>query len=67
MADVQRYVLVDPETLTILEGAFAWDGETPWPPGEDPNMILEADAYAAGYSWPPPPPPEPEPEVRVGE
>lgn len=51
MADVNRWVLVNREAHTIIDGAFLWDGETPWEPGESPDMILEADALAEGYTW----------------
>lgn len=54
MAEVQSYLVVDEDSKRILDGPFAWDGESSWqhPPG---LLLLEADALARGYVWPPMP------------
>ncbi|MCX3290044.1 hypothetical protein OR263_25590 [Streptomyces sp. NEAU-H22] len=53
---VDRWVVVseDPGNKTILGGAYVWDGETAWTPPVAGTLLTEADALAAGYSYPPP-------------
>ena len=55
MAEPQRYVLVDEDTQQIVGGPFLWDGVTAWEPPDPGTLMLEADAAAAGYTWPPNP------------
>lgn len=68
-----RYVAVDEQTMWIVGGPDLWDGLTEWrPPAGNGalatdmlaagTLMLEADATAAGYSYPPPPE---EPWVQV--
>lgn len=65
---VGRYVVVDQPSKTIIGGPWGWDGVQPWiPPAPDGNtqdatvlqaqgvLLLEADALAAGYVYPPAP------------
>lgn len=59
MAEVRRWLVVDPQPKWIVGGPYKWDGETPWTPYEievNPNAgyvtMLEADALAEGYVRP---------------
>ena len=52
-----RYVGVNAVDLTdkvIKLGPLLWDGVTPYNPGDQYLLILEATALADGYTWPPP-------------
>lgn len=53
---VERWVVVsdDLSNKTILGGAYLWDGESVWTPPVSGALLPEADALAAGYSYPPP-------------
>ena len=48
-----RYVVVDDETQTIVGGPYKWDGVRPWTPPEEGRLMLESEAIAAGYTYPP--------------
>jgi hypothetical protein len=50
----QRYVVVDEADKTIVGGPYKWDGVATWTPPEAGTLILEADALAAGYTYPAP-------------
>lgn len=51
----KRYVVVDEETKTIVGGPYLWDGITEWTPPDEGTLMLEADALADGYTYPPMP------------
>lgn len=72
MAD--RYVIVNEESKTILDGPFLWDGETEWEPPTAGERMLEAKAIEEGYTrvddgvgGEPQPEPGPAPEPVVPE
>lgn len=49
-----RYLVVNPETKTIIDGPFLWAGDPEWEyPGG--TWMLEAEALEGGFTWPPPP------------
>jgi hypothetical protein len=50
-----RYLVVNETTHLIVGGPYAWDGVTVWTPPDPGTLMLEADAFSAGYTWPPPP------------
>jgi hypothetical protein len=52
MSAVARWVVVDSDTRTIVGGPYLWDGTTEWTPPEQGRLILEADAFDAGYTYP---------------
>lgn len=52
---VGRYVVVDEGTKYILGGPYLWDGVAEWTPPEEGTLMIEADARAQGYDWPPDP------------
>ncbi|MFE0329086.1 hypothetical protein ACFW08_20335 [Streptomyces sp. NPDC058960] len=52
-----RYVAVsatDPDDMVIKLGPLEWDGQTEYNPGDGLRLLLEADALAQGYTYPPP-------------
>jgi hypothetical protein len=49
---MDRYVVADPGSMTIIGGPYLWDGVTAWTPPADGTLMLEADALAAGYAYP---------------
>jgi hypothetical protein len=55
-----RYVVVDTDTETIVGGPYLWDGLAEWTPPVAGTLLLESEALADGYTWPPPPDLEPE-------
>lgn len=52
-----RYVVVDTDNKTIIGGPYLWDGVSQWTPPEEGTLLLEADATAQGYDYPPMEPP----------
>jgi hypothetical protein len=50
----QRWVMVDPTTKRIVGGPYLWDGHTEWEPPEQGQLMLEAEALEAGYTFPEP-------------
>jgi len=63
---VESYVAVngtDPTDKVIKIGPLLWDGETEYNPGDQYRLLLEVDALAQGYVYPPPenPPEDPGP------
>ncbi|MGW5989534.1 hypothetical protein ACWFRT_13545 [Streptomyces anulatus] len=57
MAEPKVYVAVnadDPTDMVIKLGPLLWDGETAYDPGPQYRLVLEADALAQGYVYPPP-------------
>lgn len=72
MAEAGRWVVVNPETETIVGGPYLWDGEAEWAapeitgsPDAGYQLVLEADALERGYGYPPHPAPPIEPWVLV--
>lgn len=54
---IQRYVIVSEDTSNkvIIDGPCLWDGDlATWQPPVGTDALLEADALAQGYTWPPP-------------
>jgi hypothetical protein len=52
-----RYVAVNANDLNdkvIKMGPLGWDGVTPYNPGDQYLLMLEATALADGYVYPPP-------------
>ena len=47
MAEVQRWVVVDPEDDSIVGGPYLWDGSASWSPPEVGRLVLEAEWLAA--------------------
>ncbi|WP_097964939.1 hypothetical protein [Streptomyces sp. or20] len=57
MAETKVYVAVnadDPTDMVIKLGPLLWDGETEYNPGPQYRLVLEVDALAQGYVYPPP-------------
>ena len=65
MPDVQRYLVVDEASRTIVGGPYLWDGEAQWTPPDEGTLMLESEAMAAGYGWPAPPPPPEDPPAEI--
>lgn len=53
----QRWVVVDPNhsNKIILGGPWKWDGVAAWTPPVAGELMLESDALANGWEYPPPP------------
>ncbi len=52
MPTAMRYVVVNESTMKIVGGPYKWDGVAQWTPPEEGTLMLEADALAAGYTYP---------------
>lgn len=52
MAGIDRWVVVDSETPTIVGGPYLWDGESDWEPPQQGHLMTEADAFTGGYQYP---------------
>jgi len=50
-----RYVVVDPEERVIVGGPYLWDGVSAWVPPEPGVLMVEAEAAAEGFVYPPDP------------
>lgn len=65
-----RYVAVsatDENDKVIKLGPLEWDGETPYNPGDEYRLLLEADALEQGYTYPPPENPPSDDPAPEGE
>ncbi len=49
---MDRYVVVDPDSKTIVGGPYLWDGKAKWEAPETGDLVLESDASKRGYRWP---------------
>ncbi len=51
MPKVRRWVVVDPDTDTIIGGPYLWDGESDWEPPQKGTLLEEAKAFQGGYRY----------------
>lgn len=54
MADVQRYVVVDTKNKLIVGGPYLWNGQDPWTPPEEGDLMLESEADKKKFGYPEP-------------